>query len=654
MTPTAPAWRLTIDRLLWLAAALVLVAAPHAPRMPVWVTGAFLLLVIWRLAGALRGIPLPGRVTRLLLQGALIGGVFLEYGRIMGRTPGIALLIVLVAMKLLETRTQRDAFIGVLLAYFLVITNFLYSQSIPTGAYMFLVVVVTTTTLVRLGVDEGDMGVRESLSLGGGLLLQAMPLMLALFLLFPRIPGPLWGLPEDAANAVTGLTDTMTPGDISRLSQSDAVAFRVTFDGEPPPAARLYWRGPVLWDTDGRRWTVGEPLSAPPPRVSYQEPLTRYTVTLEPHDQRWLFLIDLPVELPPRARLNADLVVKPRRPVRERLRYQGASALDHRVESVRDATLQRALSLPPGSHPRARALARRWAEELGEPRRVVERALETFAGGDFTYTLRPPPLPEDPVDQFLFESRRGFCEHYATSFTVLMRAAGIPARVVAGYQGGERNPLDDYWIVRQRDAHAWTEVWLEDAGWVRVDPTAAVAPSRVEQGVDTALPPPRPAIIGLGRQNVDQLYALLRNLRFSWDAVNNWWNQWVLGYGEQRQLAFLARLGIDARDWRQLGIGLVSTVLLALAIAAAWLLYRTRRRRDRARRLYDRLCRKLGRRGLPCRPSEGPLDLERRAAAAFPRARDDVGAAIAEYVRLRYGRGGSVAELARLVRRVTP
>ncbi|MDZ7751593.1 MAG: DUF3488 and transglutaminase-like domain-containing protein [Gammaproteobacteria bacterium] len=654
MMAAAEQWRLTLDRLLWLMAALTLVVLPHAPRMPLWVIGAFLVLGLWRLAGALRGTRLPGRFARLLLQMMLVAGVYMEYGTIMGRTAGIALLITLVGMKLLETRDQRDAYIGVLLAYFLVVTNFLYSQSIPTGIYMFLVVVVTTTTLIRLVTDPSHMDARASLRLGGTMLLQAIPLMLVLFVLFPRIPGPLWGLPEDSINAVTGLSDTMSPGDISRLSQSGAVAFRVRFNGTPPPAQRLYWRGPVMWDTDGRRWQVGEPLRVPSPQLSRGDDVARYTVTLEPHNQHWLLLLDLPMELPPGSELGADLVATREERVSSRIRYPAASALDSRVESAHTSALERALDLPADSHPRARVLARQWAHTAATPEAIIGQALDHFTAGDFAYTLQPPALPGDPVDEFLFDTRRGFCEHYATAFTVLMRAAGLPARVVTGYQGGEPNPVDDYWIVRQRDAHAWAEVWLEERGWVRVDPTAAVAPSRVELGMDGALPPPRPAIIGLGEANVEQIYELMRRLRFGWDAVNNWWNQWVLGYGQARQLSFLKRLGIDARDWRQLGISLLIMVSLALGGVALWLIHRGRGRHDRARRLYDRLCRKLARRGVECRPTEGPIHLGQRAAVRLPAVRAELEGIIDEYVRLRYGHGGSLPELARRVRRFRP
>ncbi len=654
MMAPAEHWRLTLDRLLWLTGALTLVVLPHAPRMPLWVIAAFLVLGLWRLAGALHGSRLPGRLTRLLLQVVLVAGVYLEYGTIMGRTAGIALLITLVGMKLLETRDQRDAYIGVLLAYFLVITNFLYSQSIPTGIYMFLVVVVTTTTLIRLVTDADQMDARASLRLGGGMLLQAIPLMLVLFLLFPRIPGPLWGLPEDSINAVTGLSESMSPGDISRLSQSAAVAFRVRFDGAPPPAPRLYWRGPVMWDTDGRRWEVGEPLQLPTPRLREGDDVVRYTVTLEPHNQPWLLLLDLPMELPPGSDLGADLVTRRDEEVTSRIRYPAASALDSRAETAHASALARALDLPADSHPRTRALARQWADTAASPEAIVSQALTHFTTGGFAYTLQPPRLPGDPVDEFLFDSRRGFCEHYATAFTVLMRAAGLPARVVTGYQGGEPNPVDDYWIVRQRDAHAWAEVWLEEQGWVRVDPTAAVAPNRVELGMDGALPPPRPAIIGLGEDDVEQLYALMRQLRFGWDAANNWWNQWVLGYGQGRQQSFLARLGIDATDWRELAMGLLVMVGLALGGVAWWLIHGARGRRDGARRLYDRLCRKLARRGVECRTTEGPIHLGQRAGARLPEARGELEAIIDEYVRLRYGRGGNLPELARRIRRFHP
>jgi transglutaminase-like putative cysteine protease len=645
---TGAAWTLTAERLIWLAAALSLAVLPHVPHLPAWVSLAFAVFVLWRLAGHRRLLPLPGRPLNLLMGIGVSVGVFLGYGSLFGRNPGVAMLVALSGMKLLEARSFRDAFVSGLLGYFLVITHFLYSQSIPTGIYLFLVVVVMTGTLATLASERGDMGTRERLALAASLVLQAVPLSLILFLLFPRIAGPLWGLPADAHGTVTGLSDQMSPGNISRLGQSDAIAFRVLFEGEPPPQGARYWRGPVLWQTDGKTWGPGTPergMPTPPTGAP-----VRYTVTLEPHNTSWLFLLDVPGEIPEGVRISADYVVTSQRPVHERLRYRASSVPDFRPPAISANQRRLALQLPADSHPRAKALAAAWRRQLGSPRKVVQAALAYFRKEDFHYTLRPPLLQEDPVDEFLFDSRRGFCEHYAAAFAVLMRAADIPARVVLGYQGGQVNPLDGYVVVRQRDAHAWVEVWLDDAGWVRVDPTAAVSPARIESGLDTALPQRPSALLGLELQGGTALRDLWRQLRFGWDAIDNAWNQWVLGYGPARQAGLLSRLGLDTRDWRHLGGALLLAMGSALLAVRCWLSWHSRRPREPIQAAYGRFCRKLARRRLARSPSEGPSAYGRRAMAHFPHRAAQIHRITEAYAELRYGAGqGDVRELERLV-----
>lgn len=462
--------------------------------------------------------------------------------------------------------------------------------------------------------------------------------MLLLFVLFPRIPGPIWGLPKDAHGGVTGLSDSMNPGSISDLGQSDAVAFRASFEGgEMPPANRLYWRGPVLWDTDGRRWTGDRrlELDATPPPVTPLGPALAYTLTLEPHQQRFLLALDLPGAAPPGARLGRDFQLWSDQPVRDRLRYSMRAWPDYRVDALSAVERQRALALPVGQHPRSRALAREWRAQAASDDEVVQFALLHFREQPFVYTLSPPLLTGDVVDEFLFLSQRGFCEHYAAAFTVLMRAAGVPTRVVTGYQGGERNPLGDYLLVRQRDAHAWAEVWLDGRGWVRVDPTAAVAPIRVEQGMQAALPDSVGAGSVLGLEGSAPMLAAVKQLSQIWDTVNNSWNQWVLGYGPARQAELMARLGFGRLDWRWLGIALLVTVALVLAAVVAWLL--RGRRPDPVLRAYRRLCGKLSRAGLPRRPCEGPRDYAARVVAARPDLRAPLLPLVDEYVAVRYG-----------------
>jgi transglutaminase-like putative cysteine protease len=474
--------------------------------------------------------------------------------------------------------------------------------------------------------------------------------MLVLFVLFPRIPGPLWGLPKDAWSGVTGLSDDMSPGNISSLSQSDAVAFRVTFRGEPPPPAQRYWRGPVLDVTNGRRWSRGHrSLKRRPVRFRRHGDAVHYEVTLEPHGKRWLFGLDLPAFLPIRSLVSSELELRTTRDVRERLRYRMVSYSSYALEPERPFKPWPSLSLPQRVHPRARALALKWRKGLKHPQAVVDHALRWFREQGFRYSLTPPRLPGDPVDDFLFGTREGFCEHYAGSFVVLMRAAGIPARVVTGYQGGEMNPLGDYMLVRQRDAHAWAEVWLEGRGWVRVDPTAVVAPVRIEQGMDAAIPPTiGPS--GLGITPAPAVADTFRRLRQAMDAMQANWNSWVLGYGATRQRQVLSRFGLDSSSAGSLVLTLTLLVTLLLAALAAWL-FRRRTRRDPVRGLYDTFCARLARRGITRRPEEGPRDFALRAAAQRPEIASTIHAITDAYVALRYA--GSHADPGLLRRQVT-
>jgi transglutaminase-like putative cysteine protease len=593
--------------------------------------------------------------VRAGLAFAILAAVQGSFGQLFGRGPGVALLVAFSGLKLLETRSTRDAFVCGLLGYFLVAAHFLHSESIPSALYMLAALVALTAALVGLERPLAGLGPRRQLGLAATLLAQASPLAAVLFLLFPRLPGPLWALPSDAFGAVSGLDEHMAPGQISQLGLSDEVAFRARFDGEPPPAVELYWRGPVLWKTDGRRWGPGEGMQARPEPVTPGSEPVRYAVTLEPHGRRWLFVLDAPVQTPADAGVRADYQVLARTPVRSRVRFEAASATRYAMRALPEAHRAQALALPNGHHPRTVALARTWRQDGLAGEALVARAWGHFRDEPFRYTLTPGLVEGDPVDGFLFGTRAGFCEHYAAAFVVLMRAAGLPARVVTGYQGGEVNPVDGYLVVRQRDAHAWAEVWLEDRGWVRVDPTAAVAPVRVEGGADRALPRLGAPLLGLTIDEGSGAYRLLRGARHTWEAMHNGWNQWVLGYGQTRQRQLLARIGLDAADWRQVGAALAVLAGAPLLLLVPWLGLRAERRGDPARRLYERFCRRLARRGVVRGPAEPPLRFAERAAAAAPDLAEGIGAITESYVALRYRPGGGdLRRLRALVRRFRP
>jgi transglutaminase-like putative cysteine protease len=620
---------------------LGMVIAPHAVHLPTWIPALVAVVLLARFYVGWQHRKLPNKWLLIAIALACTAAIALSYRTLYGRDVGVAILTVMMALKVLEMSGPRDTMVVVLLAYFLVVTNFFYSQSIPTALYMLLVIWVITATMIGLQHQVGRPKLVSVLRHAATLILQGVPIMLALFLLFPRVQGPLWGLPQINYSAKSGLSESMAPGDVSSLSLSDAVAFRVLFATQPEKPAQLYWRGPVLWNYDGRTWRTGLSLTARELKVEALGPPLRYTVTMESHDRYWLFAIDLPLVVPPDAYLTTDYQLLSRRIVRDRLRYDMQSSPQYRIGvDESPGTLRFAQRLPPEASPRARALVAQWRAQGGSDRDMVSRALSLFRDQPFTYTLEPPKLNADPVDQFLFETRSGFCEHYASAFTFLMRAAGIPARVVTGYLGGEVNPVDGYVVVRQSDAHAWSEVWLPSEGWVRVDPTAAVSPLRIERGLAAAVPEiDRPL---LARNSFDWL----KQARYAWDAVANTWNQWVLGYNPDRQMRFMAQFGLAEVTWQNMVIILIAVsgiIILALSLA---LLFRINAQRpDPVQRAYLSYCDAMAKRGAARKPSEGPRDFAARVSMQFPELRETAQKISGLYVSLRYGGGDSRGKL---------
>jgi transglutaminase-like putative cysteine protease len=621
----------------WLFATALATTAPHALHQPAWLSALAAMLLLWASRQWWKDERLPSRWLLVALVGAGCAGILIEFRTLFGRDAGVAMLVMFMAMKLLELRSRRDAMVVVTLGYFLLLTHYFYSQSIPTGLWLLACLWLITATLVRLHGGPATTP-RAALRHAGLLCLQALPFMLVLYVLFPRISGPLWGLPTDAHAGKTGLSDTMSPGSISQLVQSGDIAFRARFDGPLPPKQKLYWRGPVMEQFDGNRWRP-YPGRLPAEQLEFLSPPLSYETTLEPHNQRWLLALDAPTGLPPEMPLNGTLTVALRDPLTERQRFRLAASLDYRFNATEDpAAIRRNLLLPPGSNPQSRALAEQWRSAGIGPDAIVGKALALFAA-DFTYTLRPPLLGRDGIDDFLFRSKRGFCEHYAAAFVVLMRAAGIPARVVGGYQGGEFNPLDGYLVVRQSDAHAWAEVWLAGRGWVRVDPTAAVSPSRIETGIADALPfeDALPALIQLRAD-------WARTLRYRWEAINNAWNQHILGYDPQRQRDLLARLGLPDADWRSLATLLGAFCSLLVAGLMVWAIYQ-RPRRDPVLRLWHQALRHLARRQVDCAPWETPLALARRVEQQRPELAAPFQRVVDAYLLARYGTDNNLTAL---------
>ncbi|MGM0593768.1 MAG: transglutaminase TgpA family protein [Pseudomonadota bacterium] len=644
---------------IWLIGALFLAVIPHLLRMPVWLSAFCLSFFVWRALHEWRGYDLPGRFLRYALVVTGVGMVLLAHRTLLGLEAGVALLVMMLCLKLLELQTMRDAMIALFIGYFTVIAGFLFDQSIFMGGYLFLVVLALTAALIALNHPGGGSAyTRFYLTSGGKLLLQALPLMVVMFVLFPRLSSPLWSMPERSSSAKTGLSDSIEMGSISNLVESEEVAFRVNFDGPIPDADALYWRGPVLWQTDGRRWERRRmrPQQEVPAFLAEGGEVA-YSVILEPHQQRWIFTLDLPLSRPEGSGIDPyflpDFQILNGREIKKKRQYSLRSATRYRLDSeglVPELEFA-ALELPDEANPRSRKLAREWRSEGLDDAAIVARGVDYFREQPFYYSQQPPRLGSDPVDGFLFDSRRGFCEHYATAYVTLMRAADIPARVVTGYQGGELNELGNYLVIRQSNAHAWAEVWLEGEGWRRVDPTTAIPPSRVE--VDINLNRRSGADAGADLRESALLSRLMQQARNGWDAINHSWDIWILGFDHNRQRQLLEKLGLNKLSWEWL-IGLMVGVIAAiLGLITAITLLRRPRQRDPLVRLYQRFCRKLERAGIRRDLNEGPADFAERACHERP----ELAAAIRQitrlYIRLRYTRhrGGKDWEtLRRLVR----
>ncbi len=623
--------KLTAPLIYGLIACILMVSAPHSAHLPLWISTVCIALLAWRAYLTFSGSPLPARWLLLSITIACVLAMTITFHTLFGREVGVALLVLLVTLKLLELRSVRDATVLIYLSCFIIITNFFYSQSIPTALYMLASLLVIMATWVHM--QTGSLAFKPRLRIAGVLLLQAIPLSLIIFVLFPRVQGPLWGMPQDAY-ARSGLSDTMAPGTMSRLSLSDAVAFRVTFNDKVPSREQMYWRGPVLWDFDGTTWTRGHNATRQNPSLTDATNPVDYSVTLEPHNKRWLFVLDMPEKLSIPAYFAPDFQMLNRKAVISRIRYNATSLLSYRANlNEPPQQLQRALALPKGYNPQARKLATEWRANNNSDIALINTALTYFNQNDFEYTLEPPLLGMNSVDEFLFKSRKGFCEHYAGSFVVLMRAAGIPARVVTGYQGGEYNELGGYYILRQYDAHAWTEVWLRNQGWVRIDPTAAISPARIQNGLNAALPD-NVALPFLARTRSP----FLLKLRFNLDVLTNQWNQWVLGYDTERQFAFLTRMGMEDITWKKLALNMLAGVAFLVGIFMIIMLRRlSTRQRDAVQTAWLKACRKLEKAGLPRAPHEGPMDYADRIAAIHPELAEDIYDLAARYASLRYG-----------------
>jgi transglutaminase-like putative cysteine protease len=629
----------------WILAALVVAIGPHLAALPPWATLLVAAACAWRWAADRRGWPIAPRWVRLAALVLVPLTVFGSYRTVNGIEAGTVFLALMAGVKLLETRGSRDLTVLAFIAYFLLYAAMLRNQQLTQLPYLLAGVAFVTAALLRVHAGETGRSSRDVLLRAGALTLQALPLALLLFVLFPRLPGPFWGVAA-GQSARTGLGDEMTPGEISDLSVSGNVAFRVRFDGPVPPPVQRYWRGPVLHEFDGRTWRRARAQAFPEQDVRMLGDPVDYQITLEPTDRQWILALDIPSAWPEREayRTYDFQLVSPRRltevsSFRLRSYPRFVAGVDLPV------TLRRkSLQLPPEGNPRSRALAAELAARHGDALAITEAMLRMFREQPFVYTLNPPRLADNAMDEFLFETRRGFCEHYASAFTLVMRAAGVPARVVTGYQGGEFNPIGGYLIVRQSDAHAWAEIWVAGRGWLRVDPTAAVAPERIEQGLIRAVAESEPVPGRL--RDASELWS---QVTLGWDTVNDFWNERVVRFNAASQMDLLERLGIDDPDWSTLGLGMAAGLAAFFTGLSLYLAWRFRAPpQDWPARLHAIVARRLRRRGLERGPAEGPVAFLDRAAAVCPDLAGDLSSIRGLYAGLRYGPRPSEDDLRRL------
>ena len=632
---------------------LLLVFIPHFSHLPLWLSFVMFGLLIWRGAFELQLCAIPKKFVLFLLTIMLLTGIFYSYHTLIGRDAGSAMLLGLLCLKLFEIKSFRDVVLIINLALFSIVINFLFDQTIPIAFIMLFALLFLFSALISFQHDYKKLSSiqhiplnlirkneKQHFKLAFKMLAQALPFAIVLFILFPRVDGPLWGLPEDAFSGTTGLSDKMSPGKISHLSNDSSVAFRVKFDSEIPPANELYWRGPVMWHFNGYDWTA--PAEQ---RVAINEfkftglnKVTNYSITLQPHNNYWMLALDIPSILPAKSILTTDMQVLSVKPVQKLKRYKLSSYTKYILPQKSNVTMQRYLKLPKSfgtNLSRSKKLIET-LKDSQQPENTIKNVLNYFSTQNFYYSRKPPLLYNNPIDEFLFDTKRGYCEHYASSFTVLMRLAGIPSRVVTGYQGGVINPIDNFMTVRQSDAHAWSEVFINNKGWIRVDPTAVIPPGNIENSDDAArLNSTFKKPSGLFK--INWLTTQARQMRFAWDAVNNSWNQWVIGYNNKKQKAFFEAIGIPEITWQGLSQLLFSILGVLTALLAFIVFSKQSKSIDKTQKAYFKFLKKMKKQGLIKEVYEGADDFSNRAIIKLPKNKTEIQIISNLYQRLRYG-----------------
>lgn len=589
------------------------VIMPHGANLPPWCSALAVTVLLWRGWLALGSRPLPASRWVLATLVVAVGATLFTHRTLLGRDAGVTLIVVLLALKTLELRARRDTFVVFFLGFFTMLTNFFFSQSLPIAAAMLVGLLGLLTAVVLAHMPVGKPPLLAAARTAGWMTLLGAPVMAILFVLFPRL-GPLWGTPTDAMAGRSGLSSSMEVGNMARLALDESVALRVKYEGAPPPQSEMYYRGPVLSAFDGREWRALQSrygtrfLPGAVAQLRVAGTPRPYEVTLEPSNRTWLLTLDGTARPPTAPGLQSfmtgELSWMASQPVNDLLRYKAEAypVYQHGPASLA-AVLPEYMELPAGFNPRTLELAGRLVRApaliQGGPEAMVRAVLERLRTGGYSYTLEPGVYGANTADEFWFDRKEGFCEHIASAFVVMMRALNVPARVVTGYQGGELNPMDGFWVVRQSDAHAWAEVWLEGRGWVRVDPTSVVAPGRT--GSFQRLQPRRGVV---GSALITLSPGAMQSLRNVWEAMNNGWNQWVLNYTQSKQLNLLKQLGFESPSWEDLSYVLIALLVTGAGLGAGWA-YWERQQHDPWLRLLNRVRRRLAEAGVEL-PAEAP------------------------------------------------
>ncbi|NNJ72390.1 MAG: DUF3488 domain-containing transglutaminase family protein [Enterobacterales bacterium] len=620
--------------------AQVAVLLPLFQYLPVWVAAICLVVIAYRFVIHRFDKPLPGRLISGII--GLLGGamIYLEFRTFSGRDAGVSLIVLMFSLKLLEMRWYRDAALVLFLSFFIMVAHFLFSQSLMMASYMVFCLIVVFTAIQVLNRESASDELDKTLKKSAKVVLSAIPIMLILFLFFPRLSEPLWRMPS-GQSATSGISDSMTPGDIANLTTFTEPAFRVKFEDGIPPSSQRYWRGLVFSEFDGLTWSRPSNVLASRYKdnyeVEFQGTPYQYEILLEPHRRNWLYALEMPVTMGSVARLTEDYTWQRRFNLTNRLTYQLTSYPESRFElELAQRQLQQSLQMPDEGNPRTREWAQALRRQVDSNEDFIAAVLRHINEQQYRYTLSPGFMELDTIDDFWLNKYRGFCEHYSGAFVFIMRAAGIPARVVTGYQGGEMNPYGDYMIVRQSDAHAWTEVWLEGRGWVRYDPTAAIHPSRVEVDLSRSWLQ-REALFGDEAPSDWSEYtpSAIFKMQLIWDSINSYWQEEIIAYSAEQQYELLKDMGLEEMDMSDLAYFVLSFVFVAMLVTTL-VMMRNRVKLDPVAREYRLLQQKLARQNFTKKPLEGPMDYLARIKLSDQQLAKRLQPIFKLYVQLRY------------------